>query len=580
MLTRITIENFKRFDRARLDLGDVVVFIGPNNSGKTSALQALALWELGVKKWNEKRGQRNTPEKRPGVTINRRDLLALPVPEANLLWKDLHVQDVAEEDGKRRSERIRIRLTVEGVTGDRFWECGLEFDYANEESFYCRPARLAPEHGGGLSLVPPEAGEVRVAFLPPMSGLAANELRLDPGAINVRIGEGRTAEVLRNLCFRLASASDGGAAWRRVTSRILDLFGLELEEPDYIAERGEITMSYRDAGGIRLDLSCAGRGLHQTLLLLAYMEANPKTVLLLDEPDAHLEILRQRQTYQLLTEVAREKGSQIIAASHSEILLSEAAGRDSVVAFIGTPHRIDDHGLHLRKALAEIGFEDFYRAKCRGWVLYLRGPSDLAILMALATTLQHPAKRHLSEAFVKYTASRPDRVREHFRGIREARPSFLGVAVYDHGSESDLMNGPLFEMRLKRQELESYLMAPEVLLSYARLLRSEEMPGPLFAETEKTSWEAVMERCIKDIFPPVALRDRSFSWWWEVKAGQAVLVPLFQRFYQEVGLPATVSPSDFHRLAWAVPACGIDPEITQFLDRVFHVASEASRAGG
>jgi hypothetical protein len=34
-----------------------------------------------------------------------------------------------------------------------------------------------------------------------MSGLAANETRLDPGAISVRLGEGRTAEVLRNLCY-------------------------------------------------------------------------------------------------------------------------------------------------------------------------------------------------------------------------------------------------------------------------------------------------------------------------------------------------------------------------------------------
>ena len=45
------------------------------------------------------------------------------------------------------------------------------------------------------------------------------------------------------------------------------------------------------------------------------MYANPGAVLLLDEPDAHLEILRQRQIYQLLIDVARENGNQIIAAS-------------------------------------------------------------------------------------------------------------------------------------------------------------------------------------------------------------------------------------------------------------------------
>jgi predicted ATPase len=55
MLTKLSIKNFKRFENVEIELGDPVVFIGPNNSGKTTALQALALWEVGVKRWIEKR---------------------------------------------------------------------------------------------------------------------------------------------------------------------------------------------------------------------------------------------------------------------------------------------------------------------------------------------------------------------------------------------------------------------------------------------------------------------------------------------------------------------------------------------
>jgi len=79
MLTRLLIKNFKLFEEVDLELGDRVVLIGPNNAGKTSALQALALWDVGVKRWSEKRGSGDVPEKRPGVTINRRDLIAVPV---------------------------------------------------------------------------------------------------------------------------------------------------------------------------------------------------------------------------------------------------------------------------------------------------------------------------------------------------------------------------------------------------------------------------------------------------------------------------------------------------------------------
>ena len=46
-------------------------------------------------------------------------------------------------------------------------------------------------------------------------------------------------------------------------------------------------MGYREKSGVELDLSSAGRGLQQTLLLLAYLYANPNTAVLLDEPDAH-----------------------------------------------------------------------------------------------------------------------------------------------------------------------------------------------------------------------------------------------------------------------------------------------------
>ena len=143
MLTNLTVRNFKSFGEVDIELGDPVVFIGPNNSGKTSALQALALWEVGLRHWNEKRKGKTAPEKRPGVTINRRDLVSIPIPDANLLWRDLRVRNVQQVSGIPDTKNIRIDITVEGVTEDTKWKCGLEFDYANQESFYCRPLRLS-----------------------------------------------------------------------------------------------------------------------------------------------------------------------------------------------------------------------------------------------------------------------------------------------------------------------------------------------------------------------------------------------------------------------------------------------------
>ena len=85
------------------------------------------------------------------------------------------------------------------------------------------------------------------------------------------LGKGRTAEVLRNLCYQVLQERGGSKKWETICQQIKDLFGVQLDEPNYILQRGEIEMSYRDGSGISLDLSSSGRGLQQTLLLLAYI---------------------------------------------------------------------------------------------------------------------------------------------------------------------------------------------------------------------------------------------------------------------------------------------------------------------
>ncbi|MEO8496783.1 MAG: AAA family ATPase, partial [Planctomycetota bacterium] len=184
MLTKLTIRHFKRFEEAEIELGKAVVFIGPNNSGKTTALQALALWDIGIRSWLAKRGGKASPEKRPGVAINRRDLISIPVPAANLLWHALHTRNVqsVEVNGKAstRTGNIRVDVVVDGITNDQPWQCGFEFDYQNEESFVCRPVRLAGFENSKVSdakfsEIPEHASAIQVAYLPPMSGLTDRE---------------------------------------------------------------------------------------------------------------------------------------------------------------------------------------------------------------------------------------------------------------------------------------------------------------------------------------------------------------------------------------------------------------------
>ena len=575
MLTKLICRNFKNFGEVEVELGNPVVFIGPNNSGKTTALQALALWEIGLKRWNENRKGKTNPEKRPGVAINRLDLISVPVPRAQLLWQNQQVRDTKKVDGKQRTQNVRIDIIVEGITGSKNWKCGFEFDYANQESFYCRPLRIS-EVGGKVSKrmpVPDEVENLSVAFLPSMSGLAANETRLDEGAINVRIGEGRTAEILRNLCYQISQNEE---KWEGLCKQISDLFGVQLDRPDYIQERGEIAMSYTEESNDPLDISSSGRGLQQTLLLLAYVTANPGSVLLLDEPDAHLEILRQRQIYQVLTELAREHGSQIVAASHSEVVLNKAVKRDDVViAFLGKPHRIN-RGSQLLKSLKDFGFEHYYQAQQKGWVLYLEGSTDLTILQAFAQKLGHSAQKVLETPYVYDISNQQGKAYNHFYALREAKPDLVGFCLLDRIAGEFQRRSGLEVYAWQRREIENYIVfSKQLLIDWARDEAGQYFGNSLFSEYRMS----IMEETIVEIEKARATLRQESPWSPDIKVTDDFLDPLFETFFEKLEMTNLMRKTNYYTLVQYVPVDQIDPEVSEVLDVILEIANKAVPVG-
>ncbi|MCY3768173.1 MAG: AAA family ATPase [Gammaproteobacteria bacterium] len=485
------------------------------------------------------------------------------------------MRDVRNSGGRTTTSNVRIDLIVEGITNDKLWKCGLEFDFANTESFYCRPLRQDDSKPPKRFPVPLEAGNIHVAFLPPMSGLMATETRLDPGAVNVRVGEGRTAEVLRNLCFSVLEQDSG--KWKELADRIEDLFGARLDEPRYVQERGEIVMEYREHG-VLLDLSASGRGLQQTLLILAYLQAHPGSVILLDEPDAHLEILRQRQIYRLISESARLSGSQIIATSHSEVLLNEAADKDLVVSFVGKPHRLGGGKSQLRKALTEIGFDQSLQAEQNGWVLYLEGSTDLAILQAFARRLDNrEAIQALERPFVHYVSNQPILAENHFFGLREALPELPGIALFDRLENEPASNPHLRRLVWRRREIENYFCTETTLNAYARKYSDDPMPLIALAETSRRT--PAMRESIREISLAMETLGHGSPWDADVKVSDDFLSPLFRTYFEKLGLPNLMLKKNFHELADYVPVDEIDPEVSEKLDQIAEIARTAMPIG-
>ena len=575
MLTRLRFRNFKRFCDANVELGGPVVFVGPNDSGKTSAMQALALWSAGLSHWFENYGTECGSGERPRITINRQDLHWGPVLSAKDLWYGKRTRKIQRRAGIVMTENTPIEVIVRGVNEGRSWECGLEFDYANQESIDCRPLKLAADSGASRVPVPSAASRVQIAFLTSISGLATTEPRLDPGAIDVRIGEGRCAEVLRNLCFMVHREQPG--QWAQLAGRIRGLFGTELEEPQYLPSRGEVRVSYRKHG-TSFDLASAGQGLQQTLLLLAFMYSHPRSVVLLDDPDAHLEPLRQRQTYELLRTVAADSGSQVVIATHSEALLNEAAGQDLVIAFAGKPYRLADSRGQVVKSLRDrdIGLDQFLQAEQTGWILYLPESTHLSILRALARRTRHGAgATALDRPFVHYVGNDRSVATRHFLGIKQALPRVRGLALFERLDVESPMADPLECLQWKKREIENYICTRRTLDEYVRATARADVTRELLRKVEEEKRLAAMETSVKEISVALETLGKSSPWSAGIRASDEFIEPLFKNYFKRLRLPNLMANKSFYELAEYIPEDEIDSEVTEKLDAIAAVAENA-----
>ena len=84
-----------------------------------------------------------------------------------------------------------------------------------------------------------------------------------------------------------------------------------------------------------------------------------------------------------------------------------------------------------------------------------------------------------------------------------------------------------------------------------------------------------MDECIRELVPPLALRDPDDVWWRNVKASDEFLDRLFDMFFERLKLPNLMRKTNYHMLASHVAARQIAPEIAKKLDLIHEVAQRA-----
>ena len=338
MITKITTQYFKRFETQEFPLAPLSLLAGPNNSGKSTLLQAAMVWNLGMQKWWEKKGpgSGSKAKDRPGAPITRQEFTALPLPSMDQLWTDTHTS-LRKDEGKQGAPRPLV-ITLHGMSRDGSeWKVGFEFRYSGPEQIHTKPVAADLPH------LDRAHEEISVIYVPPFSGIGVNETRHDRPYQDMLVGQGKAGDILRNLLLEVAEAGDGND-WQRLVEIVSDVFGYRLLKPAY-AGAPYITCQYLKGiptgngfGGFPpLDVSTTGSGFHQVLLILAFMFARPSSLILLDEPDAHLHVLLQKQLYDILRRLCHERKGQLLIATHSEVLIDNTSP-EQIVSFYREPH--------------------------------------------------------------------------------------------------------------------------------------------------------------------------------------------------------------------------------------------------
>lgn len=509
MLTRVRLTRFKRFEDEVFDLsGQSVMLAGPNNSGKTTLLHAISAWSLALRRWQQESGDKSARTRRISVVLD--EFTALPLREMNLLWLNRHVARKVPDAKTPKAAPIFIEATVNTAQG--LQSLTMEFLYANEKLVYVRPL-ASQDSQTTLSVLPDWVKDFHVVHVPPFSGIGTQEPRHSTGIQSKLVGEGRAGEIVRNLILDIwerSGKSQTSSPWIDFSTDLKRLFQYELLPPQFSDTQPYIVCEYRPASlgssqqrGPRLDIANAGSGFHQVLLLLAFFYARPSSVLLLDEPDAHLHFILQREIFDHLRKVAQARACKLIVATHAEVLLS-GAEPDSIVSFVGSrPKRLmTQHDKRaLTDALKTLTSLDLLQASHVGAVLYVENESDSKLLREWAVILDHPARAFLSFPYIWPLEGKGNLgdAKRHFTCLRLAYPGIKGLCILDRDQGQSIDENVPRDLGLvswPRYEIENYLLNPDLLLKFVN------RPSDLFELAAVQSDREQVIQAFRANFPP------------------------------------------------------------------------------
>lgn len=496
MITELTLRNFKSIKEQTYKFERFDLLVGRNNSGKSTILQALAIWQFCLDEFRR--------EKRIGVKKGKQIVLpnftALPVPAFNLLWNECTDRRNHEKEGKKTQGYILIEIEVTWFTNKRE-KCtfGVNLRYQSPQAIYAFPAS---EHvWKNFQDLEEEKLFPQIAYVPPFSGLEPYEEWRDDGIIRKQIGKAQPGSILRNLLLRvyeghpMASQTENlskkpSPDWQELQKIVRDWFSVDLKEPKY--EHGidtQIICDYKEQKGRKkeYDIISGGSGFHQALTLLSFLYGYKPAVILLDEPDAHLHVSLQREILTYFEQKSHERNIQFLIATHAEELI-RGVNPTQIISLLThaaspVPKRIESTE-RVIIALADVINLELTQLLDSPIMLYVEGESDERILrewgrVCGADDLLRKVCFRVMGGGNKLQMK--ENAKQHFSGVKEIIPEAKQLILFDYDSDNTFHPPPnnpvLYEWQ--RKNIENYLLVPEVWERAA--LEEANLPDDLFA---------------------------------------------------------------------------------------------------
>ncbi len=308
-LTRFKIQHFRQFENiVTVSLRPITMLIGANNSGKSTILQALNVFQFCMENCLVQNGESGKKLALRKQNVGPDDIGRLPIASPMDLWPN-----------GRTSKPVVLTATYQDGTELKF-ELSLSHNLFN----------ISPS----ISNCPDEQAfltSFRIQFVPIFSGLLPREELLAEVSRSERVRAQRHGEIVRNLLLDLRQNQK--TRWKLLVSLLQRLYpqaSLDVTHGEKRVLSPWIDTLYHDNILTKdRDVITSGSGFHQAMQIFVGVLQPGISLVLLDEPDSHLHARLQHELMQIFEELAEKENLQFVIATHSPHLL-RAAPPDSI----------------------------------------------------------------------------------------------------------------------------------------------------------------------------------------------------------------------------------------------------------